>query len=276
MQNSFKMTKKNLIPIIGVLLLFSSCYSQIPKEKLTIIDNILLGQTKGDYQKQLIKLKIPNRDFYTQWLLLTPERILKNKINLYYTKQFNFDEFVDKLNFIEHFGVLMPDFIDNKTLTSLTVLLGHTNEPKISSDSLKEKGKYLQLRQDISKDLIRKIVNLYTLKYGKPINLIETTTQLEYYLLFENAIQKKTIESFDHFTYMWETEYFDIKFFSGVNLNAFYIPGEGYSQSTNRLYSNLQEGEISGNQQPCYSVPYIKYELNSKGIKKLNLKNLNF
>lgn len=263
------------MPIFGLLLFFSSCYSQIPKEKLTTIDNILLGQTKDDFQKQLIKLKIPNRDFYTQWLLSKPERILKNKINLYYTKQFNFDEFIDKLNSIEHFGVLMPDFFDNKTLTSFTVLLGHTNESIISSDSVKEKGKYLQFRQDVSKEIIRKVVNLYTVKYGNPISLFDTTRQLEYYLLFENTIQKKTIESFEHFTYRWETEYFDITFFSGVNLNAYYIPGEGYSQSTNRLYSNLREGEISGNQQPCYSVPYIKYELNSKGIKKLNLKNLN-
>ncbi len=269
------MTKRCLLSIVGVLLFLSNCTSQIPKEKLKTIDSILLGQTRDDFQKQLTKLKIPNRDFYTQWLLSNPEKRLKNKINLYYTKQFNFDEFIDKTNSIEHFGVFMPEFLDNKILTSLTILLGHTNESRISSDSVIEKGKYLQFRQDVSKEIIRKIENLYTVKYGKPLTLLDTTIDSGYYLLFENTIQKKTIESYEHYTYRWKTEYFDIIFFSGVDINAYYVHGEGYSQSTNRLFSNLREGEISGNQQPCYSVPYIKYELNSKGLKKLNINNLN-
>lgn len=268
--------KNYLILCVIILLFFSSCTSKISKEKLTIIDSIVLGETKDEYQKQLSELNIPNKDFYTEWLLFRPDDTIKNKINLYYTKQFNFDEFIDKPNSIEHFGVFVPEFINNKTLTSLTILLGHTNESILPSDSSKEKGKHLQFRQDISKEIINKIKDLYSIKYGKPEMLVDTTRYKEYYLLFENTIQKNTIESVGHFTCIWETEYFKITFFSGTNLNAYYIPGKGYSQSTNRLYSNLQNKEfLDGNQQPCYSVSYIKYELNSKGLEKLNLKNLN-
>jgi hypothetical protein len=260
---------------IFILFCLISCNNKVPKDKLTIIDNLILGETKEEYQAQLKQLDIPNKNFYTQWLLFKPDDTVINKINFYYTKQFNFSEFIDKANSIEHLGVFVPEFINNKNLSSLTILLGHTDEALATFDSIKVKGKYTQFRQDVSKEIINKIKDLYSIKYGKPEIQVDTTTYKEYYLLFENAIQKNSIQSVEHCTYIWETEYFRLTFFAGTNLNAYYIPGKGYSQSTNRLFTNLKSESLSGNQQPCYSVPYIKYELNSKALQKLNFKNLN-
>lgn len=261
--------------IVFIFFCFVSCNNKVPKDKQTIIDNLILGETKEEYEEQLKQLNIPNKTFYTQWLLFKPEDTLINRINFYYTKQFNFSEFINKAKSLEHFGVFVPEFINSKNLSALTILLGHTDKSLATFDSSKVEGKYIQLRQDVSKEIINKIKELYSIKYGKPEIQTDTTNYKEYYLLFENAIQKNSIQSVEHCTYIWETEYFKLTFFTGTNLNAYYIPGKGYSQSTNRLFTNLRSEPISGNQQPCYSVPYIRYELNHKALEKLNFKNLN-
>lgn len=261
------------ITLINIALF--SCETKSSKEKLTIIDNIVLGESKEEFQKTLKSLNVPNKNFYTSWILFRPDDTIIQKINFHYTNQFNFDEYIDKENTIEHIGVFVPEFLNNKNLTSFTILLGHTNKAITPNDTLNKKSRYIQLRQDVAKVIIKKIEDLFTLRYGKPETQIDTSRFVDYYLLFENSIQKNSMESSYHYTLKWETEYYTVTFFSGTDLNAYYIPGKGYSQSSNRLYSNLSQEALFGNQQPCLSVPYIKYELNTKGFELLGLKNIN-
>ena len=77
------MKNRILILTIYFIIIVPLIFSCSNKEKLTIVDNIVLGQTKDEYQTTLKALKIPNRDFYSEWFLLHPEDIVKQKINMW-------------------------------------------------------------------------------------------------------------------------------------------------------------------------------------------------
>ena len=59
--------------------------------------------------------------------------------------------------------------VDNNTITSVTLLLGHTDKVGFVKKTDSANYNYIpQFRQDIDKDLFFKILDLYILKYGQP------------------------------------------------------------------------------------------------------------
>jgi hypothetical protein len=255
---------------MSVLYTLSSCTRSIPKEKLTIIDNMVLGSTKEDFNKQFEELKIPSKTILSNWLSISDKEFENNKITCHYTNFFNFDEFINKSQNLEHLGLFYPETFNNKNITSLTILLGHTGKA-ITNDSTQN---FQYFRQDVIKTLIEKIKNLYVLKYGKPEYLFDTLMENNYYLLKNNSISVNSIESPKHFTCIWKTDYFNVILFSGADFRAYYRKTNGYTTSSNYLYSNTSNNPLPFDAYECFSVPYIKYELNDRAIKELRL-NIN-
>lgn len=264
---------KNNIIFASLLILFLfGCNNN--NEQLTIIDGVVLGQTKEQYSALLKEIKIPNRDFYTNFLVLR-EKDLNNNINFHYTEFFNYDEFRSDDKLIEHFGVFVPEFINNKHLTALKIFLGHTGKVSFINPEIKKTDDAVFFRQDVVTDVLDKVINLYKLKYGSPKLVIKRYGLVEGDYLYENNFKRISFDSNEERFYSWETDYFTITLFYGFNLNAFYKNGF-YSTSTNWLYSNSSNEPLSASQKSCFSLPYIKYELNQKGLKRIGLNKMNY
>lgn len=266
-----------IIYYLFLCFLLYSCNSQPPKEKLTIIDDLVLGDTKEDFAHQLERLKIPHRTFFTKWMCLNEQDAISNIIDLHYTNLFNFSEYIDKPNSIEHLGLFYPTSRNNQNITGLIILLGHTSIPAVP-DILKDTTKILFFRQDVNKDIMEKIKDMYKVKYGKPEYYIDTTAIKTFYRLNEKTIIDGTCTDINAYKLIWATDYFTISFFSGCDLGAYYVSsGRKYSESSNKLYSNPSPQPIDPTLNPmqCFSVPYIKYELTDKAIKELKLDKLN-
>lgn len=256
---------KNIFLTLSFLFFFCFIRSQDLNEKLIIIDGIVLGETKEMYTKRLQEFQIPNRDFYSLCSLLDSDdkNEKENKMNFYYTNLFNYTEFSIPAKKIEHPSLLLPDFLNNKNLTSLTILLGHTNLV------FNPKNNEIHFRQDIVLDILEKIIELYRSKYGDPMILISKTVEPPH--LSRGTISKEKFFSSDYTSYIWKTDLFDITIFTGVDLSAYYFPKYSYSASTNMLYSNLFGAEVFEDTRlkNCSSLSYIKYELNKKGLEMI-------
>lgn len=276
------MKKITFTLILILLILYTSmCQvkgSNIPNYKIETIDKIRLGLTKEQYLKELKLLNIKNQFFSTNWFssnkLSNENQLETNFINFYYTQSFNFDEFDVISKLIEHPTLIHSESIDNKHISSIILLLGHTGKAVhlTKEDSLK--GKILYFRQDINQELFFKIEDLYIYKYGQPEMLQDSTKQIKYYRLYNNNVLAENTQSYKNYILKWKTEFFNIEIFPGFNYNAFFIPNEWYSTSTNWGSSNLNDKPLEDNQKPCFTFPYIKYELNDKALKMLVINKL--
>ena len=274
--------KKITITLILILLTAKTALSQtktsnIPNFKFETIDKIKLGLSKEKFLSEMKLLKISKQD-YSSNLMLSKKLLNQNSeynvINFYYTQAFNFDEYKIIAKSIEHPTLIHTESIDNKNISSIILLLGHTGEAAglTKQDSLK--GKALYFKQDINQDLFFKIVDLYEHKYGRPEMVIDTTKQIKYYRLYNKNVLTENIESYNNYILKWKTEFLNIEIFPGFNYNAFFIPNEWYSTSTNWVYSNSDEKPLEDDQKPCFTFPYIKYELNEKALKMLVINKL--
>lgn len=131
--------------------------SNFPNNKFVTIEDIKLGLSKLEYTSELRSLSIKNKNFSTN-LFLSNNLIDENDkelnlINSYYTDAFNFDDYKVLSNQIEHPSLIHTESIDNKHISSIIFLLGHTGNavglPK--KDSLSSGVMYF--RQDINQDL---------------------------------------------------------------------------------------------------------------------------
>lgn len=97
-----------LLPIC--LLFIASCDRGIPKEKLTVIENITLGGTSTNYNKQFDSLQIPHKRFFNRILMMKFNDFLddNNYYSSYYTNLFNFSEYRNAKNSVEHLGLITP------------------------------------------------------------------------------------------------------------------------------------------------------------------------
>ena len=271
--------KKTLL-ILCLLASIIKTHSQnsiLPDSRFETFEKIKLGNTKIQFEKSMTNLGIKKMKFFTNMLASKPNEInpVVNIIELFYSDKFDFDEFKFSKNAISHPTLIYPESMDNKIVTSITLLLGHTANVLFldKADSIKNKN-IPQFRQDINQELFFKIVDLYSLKYGNPIMKMDTTVAIKYYMLYENYIKHDTQEKYNNYILSWNLEYYTIEVFPGFNLNAYYIPQKWYSNSTNWLRSNLDDDELDSNQKACFTVPFIRYTLNNRGLKYIGVNKI--
>lgn len=260
--------------------ILSQGYSQnsnILNSSFETFEKIKLGVSKNVFEKNMNVLKLKKKKFFSQMIIgLRSSEIPEDYIvDCFVSNKFDFDEFKLPEQSLSHPVLIYPESIDNKTITSITLLLGHTNRAHFfnKADSINY-GYIPQFRQDIDKDLFFKIADLYVLKYGQPIMESDTTRDTQYYLLYYNYLKKETQNPYYNYFLKWELNFYTIEIFPGLDLNAYYIPYQGYSNSTNWLRSNLNNEPLEFNQKPCFTAPYIRYKLNNRGLKYLGVNKI--
>jgi hypothetical protein len=242
----------------------------IPNYKLETIEKTKLGLSKEKFLSELKLLKIKNQDFSTNLIF---DR--SNVINFYYSQSFNFDEFKVKSKFIEHPSLIHSESIDNKTISSIILLLGHTGKAVDFNKEAALKENFLYFRQDINQDLFFKIVDLYILKYGEPEMIQDSTHRKKYYMLYKNKVIVENSESYKNYIMRWKTEFFNIEIFPGFDTKAFFSTTfQNYSTSSNWVSSNLREEPLEEHEKPCFTFPYVKYELNERALRLLAINKL--
>lgn len=276
------MMKKNILLLVLIGILSNNIViaqnNLIPYAKFETIEKLRLGLTKDKFAIAAKALKIKNKWFSSNMLTdkfwQDKNKRESNLINFYYTDMFNYEDFKVDANLLEHPTLIYPQSIDDKTITSIILLLGHTGKALGSSEMDSLKGPEQYFRQDINEELFFKITDLYTLKYGPPALIQDSLEQKKYYRLYKNYVITENENSYKNYILKWSTDYFNIEIFPGFNLNAFYIPHEWYSASTNWVSSNLDSEPLKDNEKPCFTFSYIKYELNEKALKLLKINQL--
>lgn len=266
--------------IIFILILataFISCDKGIPKEKLMVIENIPLGRPINTYNKQFDSLGIPHKRFFNRILMMKYDDLLNNNnyYSSYYTNMFNFSEYRNSKNSIEHLGLITPVSLEGtQNNFALLINICHTVEPWLWQDAerLKSSVDEKYVRQEVNDVIIEKIKKMYITKYGEPIS-IDTSTFNTFWTIDGNSIKKNNDNSTPAVTFKWKTEYYNIKFFSGFDLNGIYSAENGYVESTNPIVANMGEerADPSKNQINCKAFAYIYYELNEKAMKELKI-----
>jgi hypothetical protein len=271
---------KLLFCILTVIFLIS-CDKQVPTEKLTIIDNFVLGQSSINLSKQMDSLFINRKRFFTKQILSKFDDLLddNNFINMYSTNTFNLSNYRSSSN--EHVGLLYPiTLTGTKNVTGMTILLTHTSKPWFFGDTKKFESSVDDklIKQEVNKDLIDEIKNMYISKYGQPIIKFKSTTNAFY--IIEGSQIKNYSGNPDREGEMltWETDYYTVRFFTG-------LPSyESLYQANKRTYKDIMNlggpnyimtADPLKDEAQSFSYPYIEYELNSKAIKEFKLNNKN-
>lgn len=272
------MRKNPFLPFL--LFIFIVSCNNIPKEKLTIIDNFVLGHSSVSLSKQMDSLSIQHKRFCTKMVLGEFNELLNdnNFINMYYTNTFNLSSYRGRFN--ENLGLLYPITLTGTQNTmGMIVILGHTAQPWFLGSAKNYENTFTEklFNQDINANLIDDIKNLYISKYGQPTDTFSMSSHRFYFIkgnqIFENGDPDR--EGLD---IKWETEYYTINFFTGLpsydsKFNSseksyqdeLYLAGPRYPTQIDRFKNEVK----------CYSYCYIKYELNAKAIKALKLDNKN-
>jgi hypothetical protein len=270
---------RKYINLLVVLTIFASCNKGIPKEKLTVIENITLGESSNSYIKQFDSLQIPHKRFFNKILMMKYNDLLdgNNYYTSYYTNLFNFSEFRNPKESLEHLGLITPITLEGtQNNLSLVVILCHTVEPWLLGDAerLKSSVNEKYVRQEVNNEVIDKIKNMYITKYGVP-KYIDTSNFNSFWMIVGNTLSRKINNNIPAVTIKWETEYYNITFFTGINLNGIYNPEHGYVESTNGFAANIgnESADQLKNELHCSAYAYIYYELNEKAMKELKTDN---
>ena len=271
--------RKKCINKDQLITIFTSCNYGIPKEKLTVIENITLGGSESSINKQIDSLQIPQKRFFNR-IIVENFNDLSNS-NIYYsshfTNLFNFNQFnIPKLS-IEHLGLLTPVTLEGtENNFALIVLLCHTDEPWLWGDLEKFKNsineKYVRL--EVNDLVIEKIKEMYIAKYGEPKS-VNTSSLNTFFMINGKSLSEEKNNSDPGVTIKWELEYYNITFFTGFDLNGIYNPEKGYSESTNGYRANIgdKRADPSANELHCSAYAYIYYQLNEKAMKELKTRN---
>jgi hypothetical protein len=258
-------------------ILFLSC-NNIPKEKLTIIDNFVLGQSSISLSKQMDSLSIQVKRFGTKMIFEQINDIFdeKNFISMYHTRAFNLSNYRSSEN--ENLGLLYPvTLTGTQNVMGMIVILGHTSTPMFLGSAASRENTLDEkfFSQDINVKLINDIKSLYTSKYGQPTDTFSMASH-RFYLIKGNQIFENGHPDREGLDIKWESEYYTINFFTGLPSydskynflqksyeDIFYIGGPRFPMEFDPIKNEVQ----------CNTYAYIKYELNDKAIKKLKLDN---
>jgi hypothetical protein len=258
--------------IIGAAL-FTSCNKIEPKD-VTVIDGISLGTTLEEYYKQCEDLNISQKLVYTKVFFSDFQDVYHNSVKFYVTDIFNFSEYRGPDT--EHFGIYNSIIMSGtKNVIGLNILLVHTAPAVIFSPSgstyLTKQTKIPGVIQDVSLDLVEDIGDMLSKKYGKPNGKMKSE-HFTVKVIEGNQIKNYRSDSTNMGELLyWETEYFDISFFKGINSTASTFTSNGNSYT---IYFDTNPNTIldyDSGERPCRSYSYITYKLNSKAIKRLAL-----
>lgn len=261
------------------LAIFTSCHYGIPKEKLTVIENITLGRAGNTYHTQFDSLQIPHKRFFNKILMMGYNDLLddNNYYSSYYTNLFNVREFRNPKQSIEHLGLITPITLEGtQNNFALVVILCRTVEPWLWGDAerLKSSINEKYIRQEVNNALIDKIKKMYITKYGEPKS-VNTSNFNTFWMIEGKTLSRKTDDSYQAVTIKWEAKYYNVTFFTGLNLNGIYNPENGYIESTNGFAANIgdERADPNKNELNCGAFAYIYYELNEKAMKELETDN---
>jgi len=267
-----------VLKLFIIALCLTSC-NQIEKSDLTIIDGVQLGVGKVDFYNQLDSIGLKIEKMYTSIYFDKSENLQDNTINLYKTEVFDQPGIFDKAVSNTHHGFYYSISSARGTyIIGTYILLGRCVETiYVKNNQLYNISTYSKIKgvsQDIRVDLIDKIQNVLTLKYGQPAEISKSTLSLLYKIEKNNVQVYKSDTSSLGETVLWKTKYLNIYLFKGFKsfdtawsvTDNTYNTMLGFSKSARKLNSD----EIS-----CYSLPYIYYELNKETIEKLKLNDIN-
>ena len=270
---------RTIIYTLFLVTILASCNNGIPKDKLTVIENITLGQPSNSYVKQFDSLLIPHTRFFNEILIRNFNSLLDNSSYYYsyYTTMFNFSEYRIPKNSVEHLGLITAVTLEGtQNNFALIISLCHTVDPWFMGDAASYKSSTNEkfVRQEVNDSVIEKVKRLYISKYGTPKS-IDTSNFNTFWRIDGNTLSKENDDSHVGITYQWETEYYTVKFFTGMDFNGIYVPGDGYVESTNGYASNLgnERADPLKNQMNCKAYAYIYYELNTKAMNELKTDN---
>lgn len=272
--------RNNLPSTILFLVFLFSCKDEIPKEKISVIDNFVLGQLSTNLSKQMDSLSIPHKKFCTKMQFSEFNEMLddKNFINMYYTNTFNLSNYRSSLN--ENLGLLYPmTLTGSQNIIGMIVILGHTAEPWLfgSAKNFEKSFSEKVFRQDINAKLMADIKNLYISKYGQPTDTFSMPSH-GFYFILDNQIIQNGDPNREGLDIKWETECYTITFFTGLpSYNSTYsLPNRTYQDVIVLGGQNfIQQPDLSKNEVQDFSYSYILYQLNDKTIKKLKLDKKN-
>jgi hypothetical protein len=272
--------KKNL-QFIFILLnsLFLSCKSEIPKEKLTTIDNFVLGQSSANLSKQMDSLSIFHKRFLTKEIIREYKELQddNNYLNMYYTNTFDLSDYRSRYH--ENVSLLYPmTLAGTKNIIGIIVIFGHTTHPLLLGDVKPLDVIYSEkvFKQDINARMIEDIKNLYISKYGPPSDTFSILSHRFYYIQGNQIIttgdpDRKGLDI------TWKTEYYTITFFTGLpSYDSRYLSSDRTYQDVLTIGSKMiLPVNYLKNEVQDFSYCYIEYHLNDKAIKELKLDNIN-
>lgn len=245
-----------------------SCNS-IPKEKLTVIENLTVGTSIDSLYKQMKSKSVPFDKFTTAYLVIDKSQLIDEKffITMYYTNLFN--TFHDQSK--EHVGLLYPVTLSGTDNTvGIKVLLGHTKTPILLGAN--KDYEYLNtskcVKLSVNKMLIDQIKEMYSSKYGSP--KIDTSKYNTVYTINNSTIEEKRSDEIYAITYTWDTEFIKITFFTGLENYS-----DGYYKPRDKFYLDIAVTGVAEditNKMDCYTYSRIEYELKQNAIDELKLK----
>lgn len=271
-----------LLVLLSVILIgVTSCDSNISPDKITVIDDLVLGKSKNDFTKQIDSLGFSSTPFYTKNFFYKLSDVIDktNTISQYYTKTFNFPEYQNPP--FEHIGLFRATLAPNsENVVELNIILGHTAKPYF----LGEAGLYLfdkldkkSFSQNVNLKVLDEIEKLYTAKYGKPSQTSRNPSNSFFVIGGNQFVVRNENSPRTGFKLTWETEYMTITFFKGItSVESLY--NERYKKYIDKeiLFSSVTENETLypnpiQNEIGCNSYPYISYRLKETTITRLKL-----
>jgi len=265
--------KKNLFYLFFLSFTLVCCKQTIPKEKISIIENLTLGVSKDSFFNQIKSKNIPFESFIMSYLVLDRSQLIgeRNFITMYYTNLFN--SFANQSQ--EHVGLLYPITLSGTdNIFGMVILLGHTKKPVLLGSA--KEYEYMNtskcIKQTVNERLIEQIKEMYTSKYGPAKESSSTFNSV--YDINNGKIEDKLSNEKEAKTINWENDYMTITFFTGLKNYS-----SGYYRPRDKFYLDINmenDTEDILNKVDCYTYAYIKYQLKQKAIDELKLKNSKF
>ena len=261
-------------PILFIFLInILSCKNSKPsinQEKITIIEDIVLGSDLDSMYKDLKKNGVNLEIFYTKISFNDLSETPNNMIGMYYTDIFNFNKYRNSTINLNHFGLLYPiELTGTNRLLGMNVILVSAQDQLFTS---KVKLNYPSAIQEVNELLIKDIEKLFIQKYGEPTFRIE----LNYYPVFH--IEGKEIKEYSSAgskseIVTWENEYMTVNFYKGIkSYETCFDPKTPQYSFFWKIGGEPEIVKPTDGNLYSYSMPYISYKLKDTTLKMLDLK----
>jgi hypothetical protein len=283
---------KNYISLLLIVVVFTAC-DNVDKKDITVINGIVLGQKLDSaFYNQLPELGIENKLFCTTSFSLNEQENNNNTCYMSITKVFDLDEYAQAIPKEHFYGVLHFLYqTGTNNLVGLAVILGtnyenskyqiHDNPTDLKSFfsspiKIKTAEGYPYIDQIVKPDVLDAIETMLKNKYGKPASDTQSTHNIYFVLKNTRVNIDDSLDAglFRSKVLTWETKNLEIKFVRGFNLMNFSVfdtKKESYGGDIVKDSTGVISADLKSWQVPCFSYPYILYQLKNETIKKLKL-----